>query len=193
MDINLRRASELDQRISRQLADLRGRLSPLSTVPIFRTAADFHGKLRQDMLDLLTKIDRLEEIRYEVRDMVATANVSAGISRRVTEMTRLKEKRHRLADLSSKDPAPTEADLLLELESRRARFEEVEDGYRALSQDNFQLPLFTQDDLDGFALAMRKIDRRLIELSNELADINGKTKITLVEAAASDLEKEGLI
>ncbi len=193
MEINLRRASELDQRLSRRLADLRTRLSPDYTVPIFRTDADFHGKLRQDMLDLSAKIDRLEDIRYEVRDMVATANVTAGISRRVTEMTRLKEKLHRLAGLSSKDPAPSEADLLLELESRRARFEEVEDGYSALSQDSFQVSLFTQGDLDGFEENMREIDRRLIELSNELADINGKTKITLDDTVAGDLKDEGLI
>ena len=193
MEINLRRASELDQRISRRLGDLRLRLSPDYTVPIFRTTADFHKQLRQDMLDLLAKIDRLEEIRYEVRDMVATANVSAGISRRVTEMTRLKEKLHRLAELSSKDPAPSEADLTLELESRRARFEGVEDSYSATSQDSFRVHLFNQADIDGFEDAMRDIDRRLIELSNELAEINGKSKIALDDAFANDLKEEGLI
>jgi hypothetical protein len=85
MKINLRRASELDQRLSRRISELRSKLAPAVSVPIFRTTAAFHKHLRKSMHTIVQQIDTLEEIRYEVRDMIAEANVSAGLSSPLTK------------------------------------------------------------------------------------------------------------
>jgi hypothetical protein len=111
----------------------------------------------------------------------------------VTELTRLKERSQRLSALVEAGPGPSEKDLLLELKSRRARFEGMnEEGY-GTSHDDFRVLLFTERDLAAFAKSTREIAARIIALSNELAEINGSTQITLGDPRVTYLKEESLI
>lgn len=170
LNVTLRRAHNLAERIAERMAQLREELPRLARET---TVHGFHGETQVAQLQasaeatvrVLAEHERLAALQADIRSRVAVANVSAGVS---ALLARIEAKRKQLALLKTFLECKPDADTLSVAALREWRPPEG----NALRAPTVNVNALQAQDFERVASARTVLERELFALTDELAERN---------------------
>tara|TARA_R110000868_G_scaffold9620_1_gene47482 strand:- start:3737 stop:4312 length:576 start_codon:yes stop_codon:yes gene_type:complete len=191
MEINLRRASVVQNAIREAITERASRLTGNQNVELWRFAGDamYVEQARAEQLSLLAGINQLETILFTLRLSVGQANAVNGVNSVLTEQAVAQARVARLQRLLRNPPAVSASQLAEQVKHAQANNEK--NAYH--SRDEIAVNLFTEQDLQEFREQMVQSRRRLNELSDMLVAANVKSTVVIAHSDWQFLEQRGIV
>lgn len=191
MEINLRRASVVQNAIREAITERASHLTGNQNVELWRFAGDSNcvEQARSEQLSLLADINQLEDILFTLRLSVGQANAANGVNSVLTEQAVAQARVARLQRLLRNPPAVSASQLGEQVKHAQANNEK--NAYH--SRNDIAVNLFTEQDLQGFREQMVQSRRRLNELSDMLVAANVKTTVVIAHSDWQLLEQLGIV
>ena len=191
MEINLRRASVVQNAIREAITERASQLTGNQNVELWRFAGDSNcvEQARADQLALLANINQLEDILFTLRLSVGQANATNGVNSVLTEQAVAQARVARLQRLLRNPPAVSASQLAEQVKHAQANNEK--NAYH--SRNDISVNLFNEQDLQGFREQMVQSRRRLNELSDMLVAANVKTTVVIAHSDWQLLEQQGIV
>lgn len=191
MEINLRRASVVQNAIREAITERASHLTGNQNVELWRFAGDSNcvEQARSEQLSLLADINQLEDILFTLRLSVGQANAANGVNSVLTEQAVAQARVARLQRLLRNPPAVSASQLGEQVKHAQANNEK--NAYH--SRNDIAVNLFTEQDLQGFREQMVQSRRRLNELSDMLVAANVKTTVVIAHSDWQLLEQRGIV
>jgi hypothetical protein len=125
---------------------------------------------------------------YEIRKVVAAANVANGIDTRLADLARL-EKDLVFVTAYAKQPVRTSLEVI------RGKLAKIsnrsEDSYYGRAE--VETSIFQEEDLETFRISVATVKKQKQALQDQLIELNVSTTITLSDAAANTLTREDIL
>ena len=191
MEINLRRASVVQNAIREAITERASHLTGNQNVELWRFAGDSNcvEQARSEQLSLLADINQLENILFTLRLSVGQANAANGVNSVLTEQAVAQARVARLQRLLRNPPAVSASQLGEQVKHAQANNEK--NAYHC--RNDIAVNLFTEQDLQGFREQMVQSRRRLNELSDMLVAANVKTTVVIAHSDWQLLEQLGIV
>ena len=189
--INLRKASALQNNINERLRELdvvaMVNITPFEAVDTVLTEA----------LAKLKESDRRREslliALYAIRDKVAQANISSGLSTKLTTVAFIDKRQSQLEQIVGAGERIKDNVLNGKLAAMKSRTEAMDVsryGYGSDSVSTSVLDAVTIDEMKGFIQSLKR-DKQAIK--DEILELNMTTKIVLSDSDSTVLVQEGLL
>ena len=189
MQINLRKARKLEQKIQSQVEAM-----PNETVVQVRalgSSEERDHKVAIARVELLNQKKLREDLlsaRFMIRRLIAAANGKAGMN----DLMNRREEIAALLKLSLSTAQTFDASVMSdEAEARRLQIAKGDSGY--LSGVFVSAPVAHKEDIEQFKAESSRLKRELEELEDELSQKNLGVKISLPSEAVSLLKSQDLI
>lgn len=191
MEINLRRASVVQNAIREAITERASHLTGNQNVELWRFAGDSNcvEQARAEQLSLLADINQLEDILFTLRLSVGQANAANGINSVLTEKAVAQARVARLQRLLRNPPAVSAGQIAEQVKHVQANNDK--NAYH--SRDEIAVNLFTEQDLQGFREQMVHSRRRLNELSDMLVAANVKSTVVIAHSDWKLLEQLDIV
>ena len=191
MEINLRRASVVQNALREALTERASRLTGNQNFELWLFAGDSNcvEQARQEQMTLFTEVHKLEDILFTLRLGVGQANAVNGVNSLLTEQAVVKAQIARLQRLLRNPPAVSASQLAEQVKHAQANNEK--NAYH--SRDEISVNLFTEQDLQGFRNQLALLRRRVNEISDMLVAANVKSTITISDIDWQWMEQQGIV
>ena len=191
MEINLRRASVVQNALREALTERASRLTGNQNFELWLFAGDSNcvEQARQEQMTLFTEVHKLEDILFTLRLGVGQANAVNGVNSLLTEQAVVKAQIARLQRLLRNPPAVSASQLAEQVKHAQANNEK--NAYH--SRDEISVNLFTEQDLQGFRNQLALLRRRVNEVSDMLIAANVKSTITISDVDWQWMEQQGIV
>ena len=191
MEINLRRASVVQNALREALTERASRLTGNQNVELWRFAGDSNcvEQARQEQMTLFTEVHKLEDILFTLRLGVGQANAVNGVNSLLTEQAVVQAQVARLQRLLRNPPAVSATQLAEQVKHAQANNEK--NAYH--SREEISVNLFTEQDLQTFRSQLAVQRRRVNEISDMLVAANVKSTVVITDADWQWLEQLGIV
>jgi hypothetical protein len=190
MKVSLRKANAIQKEIENALK----RISLTSTTEVSVHVTDAIADVdaaRTDVLANLEKAERLESIRYSIREAIGTTNAQTGINGLLTEKSKLVSGNTRRLKLVDKAKAFEGLDhLTRSLESERAKMNR--DGYYH-GKEAITANVLQKTDIEALEAHNLYATRRVREIDDTLLSLNVRSEIEIENEDAEFLRSLGII
>lgn len=191
MEISLRKAAALQESIVSTIKTLE--FTPSVDVNEFEEPGAILDAASEKVSAVGEAVTRLIEAKYQIRRLVARANVEAGVSDLLADLAELNEK---LSHINRRAAAParlSEVVLLGKIEIlKKVSPEHRGQGYGAISE-TISTGVLTQDEIDEAAHQAYASKRAIESTKENLLSLNVKTNIVLSEEVVQILQDHMLI
>lgn len=191
MNITLRKASALQNRINETIADIR--INPYVTLNEFQNPNSMLLDAKNALFENDTRRQRLLLTMYTIRSLVAAANAASGVDLKLATAAYI-DKRivqlNELAVLSPQEPLSVIEGQLAKLKAqeavtKRSMYGYDDGGVKTTVIDNEQIKRFKQEILN--------LKKQKQGINDEVLALNIKTEIPLSEESVAILTAEGLL
>ena len=191
MNITLRKASALQNRINETIADIR--INPYVTLNEFQNPGVMLLDAKNALFENDTRRQRLLLTMYTIRSLVAAANAASGVDLKLATAAYI-DKRivqlNELAVLSPQEPLSVIEGQLAKLKAqeavtKRSMYGYDDGGVKTTVIDNEQIKRFKQEILN--------LKKQKQGINDEVLALNIKTEIPLSEESVAILTAEGLL
>lgn len=189
MNISLRKASALQNSINDAIKgiDLKGQV----------TLTEFHApvmeidKATTAFKTNLNRRDALVRALYDIRKQVSTANNSAGVDDKLTDIACLEKQIQNYTALSANEVREQEAVVLGKLDKIKNRKEDARSIYGY--ESTVTTTVFTEEDIKGFKVFVSLAKKTKQKLQDEVLELNVRTDISLSADTVQTLTSEALL
>lgn len=191
MKITLRKASVVQNSINETIKGIE--FDAQVKLNEFQDAEQEIARAGAEFCKNLDRRDSLLTALYEIRDAVGTANASAGIDSRLTNVAFLEKQIQFYSGLVGNKVR--ESHKVIEGRLDKIRNDKSE-GRRASIygyNDTVDTSIFTREDLDGFRRRVAQSKKAKQGLQDELLELNVQTQVELSETTVKTLQAEGLL
>lgn len=191
MKITLRKASVVQNSINETIKGIE--FDAQVKLNEFQDAEQEIARAGNEFTKNLNRRDSLLTALYEIRDAVGTANASAGIDSRLTNVAFLEKQIQFYSGLVGNKVR--ESHKVIEGRLDKIRNDKSE-GRRASIygyNDTVDTSIFTREDLDGFRQRVTQSKKAKQGLQDELLELNVQTQVELTEDTVKTLQAEGLL
>jgi hypothetical protein len=191
MNITLRKASALQNRINETIADIR--INPYVTLNEFQNPNSMLLDAKNALFENDTRRQRLLLTMYTIRSLVAAANAASGVDLKLATAAYI-DKRivqlNELAVLSPQEPLSVIEGQLAKLKAqeavtKRSMYGYDDGGVKTTVIDNEQIKRFKQEILN--------LKKQKQGINDEVLALNIKTEIPLSDESVAILTAEGLL
>lgn len=190
MNISLRKASVIQMAINEAVKGI-----AFNTEVKLNEFQDAAAELARAHSVLETNLARrlgLQQALYGIRGAVSTANHTAGVDRRLTEIAGIDKEIAFYKDLSGKqvcEAAEVIAGKLEKIRNRQADSRMAVYGY----DSTVDTSVLTDSDVHGFKQLLSQLKKQKQSLQDEVLELNVRTEITVSATALQALQKEGIV
>lgn len=191
MEINLRRASVVQNAIREALAGHVTKLTGTINMELWRFSQGpaVVNSLRQEQLENLEMVSRLNAILGNIRSQVASANAVNGVTNLLGEQVMVKAQVAQFAKLAQCEPACDWAQVAEQV--NHVVTSNGKNAYHTI--DQIPVNIFSAQDIAGFQKQLVAARRRLNEISDALVAANVKSSITISADDWQWLESRGIV
>jgi hypothetical protein len=191
MNITLRKASALQNRINETITDIR--INPYVTLNEFQNPNSMLLDAKNALFENDTRRQRLLLTMYTIRSLVAAANAASGVDLKLATAAYI-DKRivqlNELANLQPQEPLSVIEGQLAKLKAqeavtKRSMYGYDDGGVKTTVIDNEQIKRFKQEILN--------LKKQKQSINDEVLALNIKTEIPLSEESVGILTAEGLL
>jgi hypothetical protein len=183
--INLRKSAALQQEI-------------LAAVPPIKTSVNVSvydalpaSVIAQAALDTVKAMElrsSLLDALYEIRDAVAVANVTSGITQLVARRARIEKDIAVLAAVASAEVRPSDATILAKVQRQATA-----DVNHYSFSESISFAILPQPSIDSVKDTIAALKREKVSIQDKLLELNIKNTIKLSEVTVAILSEQGLI
>jgi hypothetical protein len=190
MKISLRKASVVQNSINEAVKGI-----DFETQVKLNEFQDPEQEIARVGTELCKNLDRRERLMvalYEIRDAVGSANASAGIDSRLTNVAFLEKQIQFYNGLAGNKVRESDKVIAGRLEKMRNDKSETRRtiyGYN----DTVDTSVFTREDLEGFRRRVAQSKKAKQGLQDEILELNVQTQVELAEDTVKTLQAEGLL
>lgn len=188
MELNLRKARKLEQKIQSHVAKMSVKTS--TTVRAMGELEDRMSKVEEARQQALTTYElrkRLTEARFAIRNMIAQANDQVGINALMNEREQLKELLSQYSVVEEVFSAESMED---DAKAKRIQLDKGENSYHFST--GVSVSVLTESDTSEIKDARAALLKRLEDVEDELSQKNVGAKVTLSEDIVTLLQSQGL-
>lgn len=190
MKISLRKANVLQNDINETVKTI----SIVDSVSIneFQNAEDVISAKALESVNAYQRKLRLINALYSIRSVVAEANATSGISKRLTEIAHLDKilvLNQQLAGFTVRTEPAIVAGKLDKIRNRK------EESARSLygHADEVSTGIFNQETVNDFKATVNKLKKDKQKLQDEILELNVRTEVAISDQAVQTLVSEGLL
>ncbi len=193
MKMNLKKARKLESKIDLLINDER----PVSSERVRINAAmtDIELKILQGRQKLLEEVDnkqKLIELRFKIRRLIAVANEQSGVSGFIADKVMLAAKKRLVNIYLSQEVGYDKEELDDVIEQQRTELKK-EGSFMRSKSALAEVHVLTEANMDTFKESKLTIEKQIEELDDKLAELNYLTKIELEQADIDLLKLNKLI
>ena len=187
MNISLRRASALQNSIQEVLRSIP--VEPVIKVDEFKTPGDAVLAANKTLVENDARRVALTISYYNIRSLVAVANVSCGISMKLATAAFVDR---RIAQLQELVAAGARDLVVIERRVEKIR-SSTDTASRLYGHDSVTTSVLTEDQIAAFRSELFQLKKQKQTLNDEILELNIKTEIPLGENTVNTLTQEGVI
>ena len=187
MNISLRRASALQNSIQEVLRSIQ--VDSVIKVDEFKTPGDTVLAANKTLLENDARRVALSVAYYNIRSLVAAANVSCGISMKLATAAFVDR---RISQLQEMIAAGARDLVVVERKIEKIR-SSTDTASRLYGHDNVTTSVLTEEQIAAFKSELLALKKQKQNLNDEILELNIKTEVPLGENTATTLSREDLI
>jgi hypothetical protein len=195
MKLTLRSARKLETKITKYLDE-----TPVNTGAKVRVNANVdevivsldsaQKKAKEEIADRVT----LVEIKYAIRQKIASANHEAGINALITEKVQCEQKVNQIKAIVATTPRLSKEELTDTLRLGQTKLSNGSPGrYGEDAAVSTTLSVFTEAELDSYKKDRSVAAKRIEAIEDLLTELNASTKVEVDEASVKVLQKYDLV
>ncbi len=196
MNITLKQAHRLDNEIDSKIQSIFQKQSVRTNgnygVSIHQSLNEFIESTRKEIDETIVDTFALVQLRYTLRELIASSKTSSGLSQLLTKEAGAKDLLGRL-NLLAKIKVLTPSEMKIAVAKHEAlQHGKVSDTYS--SRDSIGIEgILTQEKADYFDTTIRQIKKDLVSYADQSAAINNTATVTLSTVMIETLNKYKLL
>ena len=191
MNITLRKASALQNRINETIADIR--INPYVTLNEFQNPNSMLLDAKNALFENDTRRQRLLLTMYTIRSLVAAANAASGVDLKLATAAYI-DKRivqlNELAGLQPQEPLSVIEGQLAKLKAQEAVTKRSMYGY---DDGGVKTTVIDEEQIKRFKQEILNLKKQKQGINDEVLALNIKTEIPLSDESVAILTAEGLL
>ena len=185
MNLNLRKANAIQLSISEALSSIN--ISESVSITEFEDPVKVIQQANDELFANDARKQKLLNVLYNIRALVATANASSGISTALAKCAYIDK---RIASLSS----IANGRAMTDLEVIKGKLEKIKASDKEYYRDDYvSTSVLGQDQIDQAKAEVKRLKKTKQSLNDEILELNVKTEIPLTDDTVAVLTEEGIL
>ena len=191
MNITLRKASALQNRINETIADIR--INPYVTLNEFQNPGVMLLDAKNALFENDTRRQRLLLTMYTIRSLVAAANSASGVDLKLATAAYIDKRIVQLNELAGLQPQESMDVILGQLAKLKAQEAVTKRSMYGYDDGGVKTTVIDDEQIKRFKQEILNLKKQKQGINDEVLALNIKTEIPLSEESVAILTAEGLL
>ena len=191
MNITLRKASALQNRINETIADIR--INPYVTLNEFQNPNSMLLDAKNALFENDTRRQRLLLTMYTIRSLVAAANAASGVDLKLATAAYIDKRIVQLNELAGLQPQESMDVILGQLAKLKAQEAVTKRSMYGYDDGGVKTTVIDDEQIKRFKQEILNLKKQKQGINDEVLALNIKTEIPLSDESVAILTAEGLL